>query len=109
MPIEEIGEQTVRLAEEADGRREARRAEAAVSAGVGFARPRRQPRRIAVPQFGTAQVDYIYEQPPEELFRALLPKYVEHSDFPRAAGVGGRRTRRSHDRHGFGHQQRRRT
>ena len=27
-------------------------------------------------KFGTAQVDYIYEQPPEELFRALLPKYV---------------------------------
>ena len=23
-----------------------------------------------------SQVDYIYEQPPEELFRALLPKYV---------------------------------
>ena len=22
------------------------------------------------------QIDYIYEQPPEELFRALLPKYV---------------------------------
>ncbi len=30
----------------------------------------------AAAQFGTAQVDYIYEQPPEELFRALLPKYV---------------------------------
>jgi F-type H+-transporting ATPase subunit gamma len=27
-------------------------------------------------RFGTAQVDYIYEQPPEELFRTLLPKYV---------------------------------
>jgi F-type H+-transporting ATPase subunit gamma len=27
-------------------------------------------------EFGTAQVDYIYEQSPEELFRALLPKYV---------------------------------
>ncbi len=27
-------------------------------------------------EFGTAQVDYIYEQTPDELFRALLPKYV---------------------------------
>ena len=27
-------------------------------------------------EFGTAQVDYIYEQPPEELFRDLLPRYV---------------------------------
>ncbi len=29
------------------------------------------------PQPGEALVDYIYEQPPEELFAALLPKYVE--------------------------------
>jgi F-type H+-transporting ATPase subunit gamma len=27
-------------------------------------------------QFGTAQVDYIYEQDPAELFRGLMPKYV---------------------------------
>ena len=27
-------------------------------------------------QFGSSQVDYIYEQSPEELFRSLLPKYV---------------------------------
>ena len=27
-------------------------------------------------QFGTAQVDYIYEQDPSELFRGLMPKYV---------------------------------
>ncbi len=26
---------------------------------------------------GGASVDYIYEQPPEEIFRALLPKYVQ--------------------------------
>jgi F-type H+-transporting ATPase subunit gamma len=26
--------------------------------------------------FGTAQVDYIYEQNPAELFAALLPRYV---------------------------------
>jgi F-type H+-transporting ATPase subunit gamma len=34
------------------------------------------PAEHAAAQFGTSQVDYIYEQPPEELFRALLPKYV---------------------------------
>ena len=26
--------------------------------------------------FGTANVDYIYEQPPEELFNGLLPQYI---------------------------------
>ena len=34
------------------------------------------PGEAAAAQFGTAQVDYIYEQPPAELFRDLLPKYV---------------------------------
>jgi F-type H+-transporting ATPase subunit gamma len=46
-----------------------------VSAGVGMRGPDRQTEEAAS-QFGTAQVDYIYEQPPEDLFRALLPKYV---------------------------------
>ena len=27
-------------------------------------------------KFGTSEVDYIYEQPPAELFSALLPRYV---------------------------------
>ena len=27
-------------------------------------------------RFGTSQVDYIYEQPPERLFADLLPKYI---------------------------------
>ena len=27
-------------------------------------------------RFGTSEVDYIYEQPPSELFAALLPRYV---------------------------------
>ena len=30
----------------------------------------------AAAKFATAPVDYIYEQPPDELFRSLLPKYV---------------------------------
>ena len=30
----------------------------------------------AAKKFATAPVDYIYEQPPDELFRSLLPKYV---------------------------------
>jgi F-type H+-transporting ATPase subunit gamma len=27
-------------------------------------------------KFGTAQVDYIYEQPSEELFAGLIPQYI---------------------------------
>ncbi|MFY9742782.1 MAG: FoF1 ATP synthase subunit gamma [Candidatus Sulfotelmatobacter sp.] len=72
LPIEEIGEQTVRLTEELSEEERQRAKEAAISAGVGL----RQPRGDETGQFGSAQVDYIYEQPPSELFRALLPKYV---------------------------------
>ncbi len=74
LPIEQIGEQTVRLAEELTEEEKKRAKEAAVSAGVGMRGTEWTPE--AASQFGTAQVDYIYEQTPEDLFRALLPKYV---------------------------------
>jgi F-type H+-transporting ATPase subunit gamma len=75
LPIEQIGAQTVRLAEEMTEEDKKRAKEAAVSAGVGMRGPERQAEEAAS-QFGSAQVDYIYEQAPEDLFRALLPKYV---------------------------------
>ena len=74
LPIEEIGEQTVRLAEELPEEEKKKAREAAVRAGVGMHST--EGGREDATQFGTSQVDYIYEQPPEELFRALLPKYV---------------------------------
>ena len=74
LPIEQIGEQAVRLAEEPTEEEKKRAKEAAVSAGVGMHTT--EGTAEAGSQFGTAQVDYIYEQPPAELFRALLPKYV---------------------------------
>ena len=75
LPIEHIGEQAVRLTEEMTEEEKKKAKEAAISAGVGM-RAAKGPGEEAAAQFGTAQVDYIYEQPPQELFRALLPKYV---------------------------------
>ena len=74
LPIEQIGEPAVRLAEEMTEEEKKRAKEAAVSAGVGMRGT--EGAAEAASQFGTAQVDYIYEQPPADLFRALLPKYV---------------------------------
>ena len=76
LPIGEIGQQAVAQAEEASKEEREARAEAARSAGVliGEADTSEMDRRAAA--FATAQVDYIYEQPPEELFLDLLPKYV---------------------------------
>jgi F-type H+-transporting ATPase subunit gamma len=75
LPIEQIGEQTVRLVEEMTEEEKKKAKEAAVTAGVGLRGPDQHVQAVAT-EFGTAQVDYIYEQTPEELFRALLPKYI---------------------------------
>ena len=74
LPIEQIGEQAVRLAEEPTEEEKKKAKEAAVSAGAGLRTTEGEAGEAS--QFGTAQVDYIYEQSPRELFRALLPKYV---------------------------------
>src|SRR5438874_7410100 len=68
LPIEQIGEQAVRLAEEPTEEEKKRAKEAAVTAGVGMRGADHGEQEAS--QFGTSQVDYIYEQPPEELFRA---------------------------------------
>ena len=74
LPVEQIGEQAIRLAEELTEEEKKRAKEAAVSAGVGMHSTEGEPEKAS--QFGTAQVDYLYEQPPQDLFRSLLPKYV---------------------------------
>ncbi len=74
LPIEQVGEQVVRLAEEMTEEEKKKAKEAAISAGVGLRGE--SPADKVAEKFGTADVDYIYEQPPEELFRTLLPKYV---------------------------------
>ena len=76
LPIEQIGEQAIRLAEEPTEEEKKKAKEAAVSAGVGMRATEGEHAPEAETQFGTSQVDYIYEQPPEDLFRSLLPKYV---------------------------------
>jgi F-type H+-transporting ATPase subunit gamma len=79
LPIEQIGEPPVRLAEEMTEEEKKKAKEAAISAGVGLHSNQRADEEAA--QFGSGQVDYIYEQAPEELFRALLPKYVSSQVF----------------------------
>jgi F-type H+-transporting ATPase subunit gamma len=79
LPIEQIGAPAVRLAEEMTEEEKKKAKEAAISAGVGL-RGSEAAGEPTTAEFGTSlgsgQVDYIYEQAPEQLFRALLPKYV---------------------------------
>jgi F-type H+-transporting ATPase subunit gamma len=76
LPIERVGEISVAQAEEMSQKEKERAVEAAKEAGVGVRRPDTREIDAAAAKFATAPVDYIYEQPPEELFRSLLPKYV---------------------------------
>jgi F-type H+-transporting ATPase subunit gamma len=76
LPVEQIGAPAIADAQEMDLEEKRRAAEAAK--GTGVALKPKDTREIdeRAAQFATAQVDYIYEQPPRELFRSLLPKYV---------------------------------
>ena len=51
-------------------------AEAALSAGIDIEAADTAEAEEEAKKFGTADVDYIYEQPAEELFAGLLPQYI---------------------------------
>ena len=53
-----------------------RAAEAALSAGIDIEAADTAEADEEAKKFGTANVDYIYEQPAEELFAGLLPQYI---------------------------------
>jgi F-type H+-transporting ATPase subunit gamma len=76
LPVEHIGAPEIAQSDEMLMEEKKRALDAAKGAGVGIrpADTRESDARAAA--FATAPVDYIYEQPPRELFRALLPKYV---------------------------------
>ena len=76
LPIEHIGEATVTQAEEMSAQERKKAVEAARGTGVGLRPADTQAIDEAAARFGAAQVDYIYEQSPPELFKGLLPKYV---------------------------------
>ena len=76
LPITAIGERDIEQAIELSVEERERIGEAATSAGVGLeAQDTSEIDRHAA-AFGSYPVDYIYEQPANILFRALLPKYV---------------------------------
>ena len=76
LPVEQIGAPTVAESRDMELEEKRRAVEAARGTGVGLrpADTREADARAAA--FATAPVDYIYEQPPRELFRHLLPKYL---------------------------------
>ena len=76
LPIEKIGEAVHEAAEEITEQERKRRIEAAMHAGVGVRPADTSEIDQRAAAFGTASVDYIYEQSPARLLARLLPRYV---------------------------------
>ena len=76
LPIKEIGEVDVQMAEEPSEEERKKRIEAAKSAHVGLRPADTSAVDEAAARFGALPVDYIYEQRPERLFQGILPKYI---------------------------------
>ncbi|MGA2886732.1 MAG: FoF1 ATP synthase subunit gamma [Terracidiphilus sp.] len=76
LPIMKIGIPQITGATEPTEAERERMAEAALSAGIAIEAVDTAEADDEARKFGTAQVDYIYEQPAEELFNGLLPQYI---------------------------------
>jgi F-type H+-transporting ATPase subunit gamma len=76
LPMHELGRREVALTEEFTVEQRERMGEAARAAGISLQEPKATELEQEAAKFATAPVDYIYEQPPEELFAAILPRYM---------------------------------
>jgi F-type H+-transporting ATPase subunit gamma len=76
VPLAEPGEHHVAQTDEVSAEERERAGEAALSAGVSLQEPDTQEADEEAKRFGTADVDYIYEQRPEEMLRGLLPRFL---------------------------------
>jgi F-type H+-transporting ATPase subunit gamma len=76
LPLIEVGKPQIAGAVEPTAEERERAAEAAASAGIELEPADTTEAEEEAAKFGTANVDYIYEQPPEELFASLLPQYI---------------------------------
>ena len=76
LPIQEIGETNIQRSQEMTEEQQQRAVEATKGTGARLRPPDTRASDERSAQFGVGSVDYIYEQPPEEIFHSLLPKYV---------------------------------
>jgi F-type H+-transporting ATPase subunit gamma len=76
VPIRKLGSHEITAAEEMTEEQKEAAARAASTAGVPIEEPEDEFAEAEAKKFGTADVDYIFDQPPEQLFRDLLPRYV---------------------------------
>lgn len=76
LPIRKLGSQEITASEEMTEEQKEAAAHAAESAGVSIHAAEDTVMEEEAKKFGTADVDYLYDEDPTVLFRNLLPRYV---------------------------------
>lgn len=76
LPIVDVGSRQVSHAEEMDAEDRRRAGLAAVTSGLSLEELGAEQEDGEAASFGTAEIDYVYEQPPRELLDGLLRQYV---------------------------------
>jgi F-type H+-transporting ATPase subunit gamma len=76
LPIRKLGSHEISAAEEMSEEQKEAAARAAVTAGVSLYEPEENVIESEAKKFGTADVDYIFDQSPQRLLRHLMPRYV---------------------------------
>ena len=76
LPLIEIGKHDIAESIEPTQEEKEAAAQAAMTSGILLSEADTHEADEEAKKFGTADVDYIYDSPPEELFNGLLPQYV---------------------------------
>jgi F-type H+-transporting ATPase subunit gamma len=76
LPIRKLGSYDVTVAEEMTEEQREAAVKSAHEAGISVVEPAESAAEREAKKFGTADVDYIFDQSPEQLFRHLMPRYV---------------------------------
>ena len=76
LPIRKLGTHEITAAEEMTEEQKEAAAKAAETSGVSIYEPEETVIEQEAKRFGTAEVDYIFDQSPDRIFRHLMPKYV---------------------------------
>jgi F-type H+-transporting ATPase subunit gamma len=76
LPIRKLGSHEITAAEEMTEEQREAVAHAAKTSGISINVPEESVIEAEAKKFGTAEVDYIFDQSPQRLFRHLMPRYV---------------------------------
>jgi F-type H+-transporting ATPase subunit gamma len=76
LPIRKLGSYDVTVAEEMSEEQREAAARVAQEAGISINEPEDSVAEQEAKKFGTADVDYLFDQAPEKLFKHLMPRYV---------------------------------